>query len=139
MPTSRLGIVRSPLGSRPHPAGRAYEVNAVATARGRQYREGYQLLEHRDLETRYLYRAARSEVRGVDVKVAPGLSVGYVMGAGDQVPAGISQLGARVRLLVGRIPPASSGDEGSSRHRALRGESWLIWSPPSSSRSSWRT
>ncbi|PYQ06470.1 MAG: hypothetical protein DMF82_06115 [Acidobacteria bacterium] len=85
--------------SAPHPAGRAYEVNAVATARGRQYREGYQLLEHRDLETRYLYRAARSEVRGVDVKVAPGLSVGYVMGAGDQVPAGISQLGARVRLL----------------------------------------
>src|SRR5207249_10067559 len=85
--------------SAPHPAGRAYEVNAVATARGRQYREGYQLLEHRDLETRYLYRAARSEVRGVDVKVAPGLSVGYVMGAGDQVPAGIAQLGARVQLL----------------------------------------
>jgi len=83
----------------PAASGRAYEVRAVATSRGRQYREGYQLLEHRDLETRYLYRAARSEVRGVDVKVAPGLDVGYVMGVGDQVPAGIAQLGARVRLL----------------------------------------
>ena len=80
-------------------SGRSYEVKAAATAGGRQYREGYQLLEHRDLETRYLYRAARSEVKGVDVKVAPGLAVGYVMGVGDQVPAGIAQLGARVQLL----------------------------------------
>ena len=80
-------------------SGRAYEVRAVATAGGRQYREGYQLLEHRDLETRYLYRAARSEVKGLEVKIAPGLNVGYVMGVGDQVPAGIAQLGARVQLL----------------------------------------
>jgi LmbE family N-acetylglucosaminyl deacetylase len=83
----------------PSPSGHAYEVRAVASAGGREYREGYQLLEHRDLETRYLYRPARSEVRGVDVKVAPGLSVGYVMGVGDQVPAAIAQLGARVQLL----------------------------------------
>ncbi len=86
----------------PNPSGRVYEVSAVATAKGRPYREGYQVLEHRDLETRYLYRAARTEVRGVNVKVAPGLSVGYVMGVGDQVPAGIAQLGARVRLLDGK-------------------------------------
>jgi LmbE family N-acetylglucosaminyl deacetylase len=80
-------------------AGRSYDVRAVATAAGQQYREGYQIVEHRDLETRYLYRPAHSEVRGVDVKVAPGLSVGYVMGVGDQVPAGIAQLGAKVQLL----------------------------------------
>jgi hypothetical protein len=83
----------------PAQAGRDYDVQAVATAGGKQYREGYQILEHRDLETRYLYRPARSVVRGVDVKVAPGLNVGYVMGVGDQVPAGIAQLGARVQLL----------------------------------------
>ena len=29
----------------------------------------------------------------------PGLSVGYVMGVGDQVPPAIAQLGATVRLL----------------------------------------
>jgi LmbE family N-acetylglucosaminyl deacetylase len=81
------------------PADRTYEVRAVATAAGKEYRDGYELIEHRDLETRYLYRPARSEVRGLDVKVVPGLSVGYVMGVGDQVPAGIAQLGAKVQLL----------------------------------------
>jgi LmbE family N-acetylglucosaminyl deacetylase len=83
----------------PSLADRAYVVQAVATAGGKEYREGYELIEHRDLETRYLYRPARSEVRGVDVKVPAGLRVGYVMGVGDQVPAGIAQLGARVQLL----------------------------------------
>ena len=34
----------------------AYRVDAVATAEGRQYREGYELIEQRDLEPRYLYR-----------------------------------------------------------------------------------
>jgi hypothetical protein len=38
-------------------------------------------------------------VRGVDVAIAPGLKVGYVMGIGDDVPAGIAQLGASVTLL----------------------------------------
>jgi hypothetical protein len=83
----------------PSLSDRAYAVQAVAVAGGKEYREGYELIEHRDLETRYLYRPARSEVRGVDVKLPAGLRVGYVMGVGDQVPAGIAQLGARVQLL----------------------------------------
>ena len=62
-------------------------------------REGYDVIEHRDLETRYLYHEASSRVRGVDVKIAPGLKVGYIMGVGDDVPAGIAQLGAQVQLL----------------------------------------
>ena len=37
--------------------------------------------------------------RGVDVAIAPGLKIGYVMGIGDDVPAGIAQLGASVTLL----------------------------------------
>ena len=78
---------------------RRYEVSAVATAGGRDYTEGYDLIEHRDLEPRYLYRAAVSTVRGVNVAMVPGLNVGYVMGVGDQVPAGIAQLGYTVTLL----------------------------------------
>ena len=38
-------------------------------------------------------------MRGVDVEVPAGLRVGYVMGVGDQVPAGLAQLGAQVTLL----------------------------------------
>jgi hypothetical protein len=57
------------------------------------------VIEHRDLETQYLYHPAATDVRSVDVKIAPKLKVGYVMGIGDEVPAGIAQLGASVTLL----------------------------------------
>jgi LmbE family N-acetylglucosaminyl deacetylase len=78
---------------------RDYQIEAIATADGREYREGYDVIEKRDLETRLLYHPAAVGVRGIDVKVAPGLRVGYVMGIGDDVPGGIAQLGATVTLL----------------------------------------
>lgn len=78
---------------------RDYRIEAVATVGGREHREGYDVLEKRDLETRFLFRSAEVGVRGVDVKIAPGLTVGYVMGVGDDVPSGIVQLGATVQLL----------------------------------------
>jgi LmbE family N-acetylglucosaminyl deacetylase len=78
---------------------RDYSIDAVATLNGRQYTQGYDVIEHRDLETRYLYHPSMTSVRGVDVAIAPGLKVGYVMGIGDEVPAGIAQLGAAVTLL----------------------------------------
>ena len=78
---------------------RAYKIEAVATAGGREYREGYDVIRHRDLETRYLYRPASVGVKGTDVTIAPGLRVGYVMGVGDDVPSGIAQLGVEVQLL----------------------------------------
>ena len=65
----------------------------MASSGGREYREGYDVIRHRDLETRYLYRDAATTVRGIDVKIAPGLKVGYVMGVGDDVPSGLAQLG----------------------------------------------
>src|SRR5262249_13323103 len=80
-------------------AAREYRVDAVAAVDGREYALGYDVLEHRDLETRYLYHPAAIDVRGVDVAIAPNLKVGYVMGIGDEVPAGIAQLGASVTLL----------------------------------------
>jgi LmbE family N-acetylglucosaminyl deacetylase len=76
-----------------------YRIEAVASSGGRQYREGYTTIRHRDLETRYLYRDAVASVRGVDLTIAPGLKVGYVMGVGDDVPAGLVQIGVNVQLL----------------------------------------
>jgi LmbE family N-acetylglucosaminyl deacetylase len=78
---------------------RDYAIEAVAQANGHEFNEGYDVVEHRDLETRYLYRDATSHVRGVDVKIPSGLRVGYVMGVGDDVPAGIAQLGVQVQML----------------------------------------
>jgi LmbE family N-acetylglucosaminyl deacetylase len=76
-----------------------YRIEAVASSGGREYREGYSTIRHRDLETRYLYRDAVASVRGIDVKIAPGLKVGYVMGVGDDVPSGLAQIGVDVTLL----------------------------------------
>ena len=93
------GRARIRRGARERRRRGRYEIRAVARAGGRTFAEGYDTIEHRDLETRYLYRPARLEVRGVDVRTAPGLRVGYVMGVGDQVPAAITQLGAAVEML----------------------------------------
>ncbi len=76
-----------------------YEVAATAIDGLGEYREGYELIDHRDLELGYLYRDASTVVRGVDVTTVAGLKVGYVMGIGDQVPQGLQQLGAQVTLL----------------------------------------
>jgi LmbE family N-acetylglucosaminyl deacetylase len=76
-----------------------YSMTAVVTADGKTFKEGYDVLEHRDLETRYFYRPSDVSVASVDVKIAPGLKVGYVMGVGDELPAALSQLGATVQLL----------------------------------------
>jgi LmbE family N-acetylglucosaminyl deacetylase len=78
---------------------RDYHLEAVATSGEREYREGYEVIQHRDLETRYLYHAAAATVRGIDVKIVSGLKVGYVMGVGDDVPSGLGQLGVDVQLL----------------------------------------
>ena len=74
-------------------------IEAVATAAGKEYREGYEIIDHRDLEVRYLYRPATAAVHNVNVTTVAGLKVGYVMGVGDQVPLGLQQLGAQVTLL----------------------------------------
>jgi LmbE family N-acetylglucosaminyl deacetylase len=80
----------------------AYQIDAVAIDGLGEYREGYELIDHRDLDLRYLYRDATTTVRGVRVTTVAGLKVGYVMGIGDQVPAGLQQLGAQVTLLTER-------------------------------------
>ena len=74
-------------------------VTVVANLDGKIYREGYQAITYPDLETRYLFREAHSVLRGVDVKLPGNLTVGYIMGIGDDIPAAISQLGLQVHLL----------------------------------------
>ncbi|HTS77197.1 MAG TPA: PIG-L family deacetylase [Bryobacteraceae bacterium] len=83
----------------PQIAARRYELKAVAEYAGREYREGYETIAHPDLEPRELYRAAQSARTGVDVRVAPNLKIGYIMGTGDQVPAALDALGIKTQLL----------------------------------------
>jgi hypothetical protein len=80
-------------------AGTEYKIQAVAEYNNKEYVEGYQVIAHRDNEPRHLYRPATMEVRGIEVKVAPGLNVGYVMGVGDEVPKALEQIGVKVTML----------------------------------------
>jgi hypothetical protein len=60
---------------------------------------GYQVIEYPHTQRRHKPVAATATLKLMDVSVAPSLSVGYVMGVGDQVPPALQQLGARVTLL----------------------------------------
>jgi LmbE family N-acetylglucosaminyl deacetylase len=79
--------------------GQGYRIQAVAEYAGREFTEGYRVISYRDLEPRHLYAPATMEARGIDVKVAPDLSVGYVMGVGDEVPKALEQIGVIVTML----------------------------------------
>ncbi|MDE2874119.1 MAG: PIG-L family deacetylase [Gemmatimonadota bacterium] len=77
------------------------EAVARATVNGvpGEYRSGFQTIDHRDLPLARLALRARTTIRPVDVAPLDGLSVGYAMGVGDEVPAAIEALGASVRML----------------------------------------
>jgi LmbE family N-acetylglucosaminyl deacetylase len=79
--------------------GADYKVQALAEYNGKEYVEGYQVIAHRDNEPRHLYRPASMDVRGIEAQVAPNLTVGYVMGVGDEVPKSLEQIGVKVVTL----------------------------------------
>src|ERR1041385_8709499 len=78
---------------------REYTLRAVVTsaATGTQkFANGYQEIEYPHVQRRQVIKPAETALKVIDVKVAPGLTVGYVVGVGDQVPAAIEQLGAKL-------------------------------------------
>jgi hypothetical protein len=87
--------LRAPAGAEPG----AYAARAVVRAGGGEFDRGYQVIEYPHVRRRHLVREAAAAIRVLDVAGVPGLSIGYVMGVGDEVPAAIEQLGARVTLL----------------------------------------
>ena len=64
-----------------------------------RYSDGYQVVEYPHTTRRHVLRAPEVVVKALDVKVKPNLTVGYVMGVGDEIPQALEQLGARVELL----------------------------------------
>jgi hypothetical protein len=80
-------------------AGKTYDIHAVAQYEGKEYREGYQVVAHPGLEARHLFMAATAELKGVDVKVAPQMKIGYILGVGDAVPEALEQLGLKPQML----------------------------------------
>jgi LmbE family N-acetylglucosaminyl deacetylase len=85
------------------PAGVAtgdYPVEAIATLDGREYRRGYRVVSYPENWTKHFYSPARSSIKKFDVAIAPHRIVGYVPGAGDDVPEALEQLGVKIQMLA---------------------------------------
>jgi LmbE family N-acetylglucosaminyl deacetylase len=91
--------------------GRA-TVRAVLESEGDKYNEGYTLVTREDLGSFYYYQPARQRVSIVDVQTPHDLKVGYIMGAGDDIPTVLRQVGMDVTL----IPAEKIADEELSKY-----------------------
>lgn len=80
-------------------AAKPYTITAVATYNGKQYTEGFHTIGWPGLRPYPEYRKAEYRATGVDVKVAPHLKLGYIMGPGDEIPASLEEIGQHVTQL----------------------------------------
>jgi hypothetical protein len=78
--------------------GRA-KIRAVLEAGGEKFSEGYTLVTREDLGSFYYYQPAVQRVSMVDVQAPHDLKVGYIMGAGDDIPTVLEQIGMNVSLI----------------------------------------
>ena len=77
----------------------AYSIKAVAQSAGRSYDSGWHSVGYAGLRPYNQYAPAQLQTRKIDVKLAPGLRIGYVMGPGDLVPEAIEGMGVAPHLL----------------------------------------
>ncbi len=77
----------------------AYSIQAVVHTGGKSYTNGWVRVGYPGLRPYNEYKAAVLRTRKVDVKLAHGLRIGYVMGTGDPVPEAMEGMGAMPHLL----------------------------------------
>jgi LmbE family N-acetylglucosaminyl deacetylase len=75
------------------------DLRAVLESGGKRFTEGYTLVTREDIGGFYYYQPAVQRVSMVDIKVPPELKVGYIMGAGDDIPTVLEQIGMNVTML----------------------------------------
>ncbi|MCX6545706.1 MAG: PIG-L family deacetylase [Acidobacteria bacterium] len=73
-------------------------VTSAATGSDR-FLSGYQEIDYPHIERRQVIKPAVTSLKVMNVRVAPNLRVGYIMGVGDQVPPALEQLGARLDFI----------------------------------------
>ncbi len=77
----------------------AYSIKAVAQSAGRTYNSGWHSVGYAGLRPYNQFAHAELQTRKIDVKLAPGLRIGYVMGPGDLVPEAMEGMGITPHLL----------------------------------------
>jgi LmbE family N-acetylglucosaminyl deacetylase len=73
-------------------------IEAVAQMEGKTYNLGMQLIEYDHIPTQVYFPRAECKLVRIDVK-KKGENIGYIMGAGDEVPESLEQIGYKVTLL----------------------------------------
>jgi LmbE family N-acetylglucosaminyl deacetylase len=79
-----------------------YQVRAIVTSSATgatRFTSGYQEIDYPHIQRRQVIKPAETDLKVIDVRTIPNLKVGYVVGAGDQVPPALEQLGARVSFI----------------------------------------
>ncbi len=90
-------------------------IRAELTSVKKSYGEGYSVVTREDLGTFYYYQPAVQLVSVVDVKVPKDLKVGYIMGAGDDIPTVLEQIGMNVTM----IPPDKLASEDLNQYQTI--------------------
>ncbi|MBS1823460.1 MAG: PIG-L family deacetylase [Acidobacteria bacterium] len=77
-----------------------YTITAVAEYNGEKFTQGFETVGYPGLRPYPHYRPATYKTTGVDVKTAPNLNIGYIMGTGDDVATSLADIGIHPTLLT---------------------------------------
>ena len=72
---------------------------AVVESGGKKFSMGYTVINYPHVDTRYWFQPATAKLLRLNVRLAPGLKVGCIMGSGDDVAVALQQLGVNVTQL----------------------------------------
>ena len=75
------------------------EIHAILDAGGTKYTESYTLVTREDLGSAYYFQPAVQQVSIVDAKIPKDLKLGYILGAGDDIPTVLQQIGMNITII----------------------------------------
>jgi LmbE family N-acetylglucosaminyl deacetylase len=93
-----------------------FDIRAKLTVGGLDFYEGFSTVTRADLETGYYYQPAIEHVSVVDVMLPQNYVVGYIMGAGDEIPTTLRQAGLDVKMI---LPGELASADLNSKYNAI--------------------
>lgn len=76
-----------------------FDVQAKLAVDGHDFMEGFSTVTREDLATGYYYQPARERVSVIETKLPQNYVVGYIMGAGDDIPTALQQVGIDLKMI----------------------------------------
>ncbi len=92
-----------------------FQIHAKLSLNGHDYDQGFSTVSRPDLGTAYYYQPAMQRVSVVRLELPQSYEVGYIMGAGDDIPSVLRQAGLSVHM----ISPEELASGDLSRYNAI--------------------